>query len=274
MAKDSDAEKVRRTQLPRPFPLRTRFPQGRIGFPIKDEVPVFPLCPQMSSLSLNYLCIVYRRGTQVYMVQIYFGGYLWIILMFSLAQLLVTLSLIFASSNAASPPLPSVLGRNNLVGGSPAGNLYAAPAVGPVTITVTQTTTFDRSVIITDTAYNSVPVTITDFALWTSTLPTRVVVRTPVDDDVAIQTRQVARPATVTVLDQVSNIRVVTDVSVEHFTITHSYYNIMQSTYTRTTTQAITISSTLVRTNVKTDTRTETDFRTVYNTVYVQGSYQ
>lgn len=56
-----------------------------------------------------------------------------------------------------------------------AGNLYAAPAVGPVTITVTQTTTIDRSVVITDTAYNSVPVTITDFALWTSTLPTRVV---------------------------------------------------------------------------------------------------
>ncbi|ROT79990.1 hypothetical protein C7M84_001261 [Penaeus vannamei] len=182
--------------------------------------------------------------------------------MFSLAQLLVTLSLVFASSNAASPPLPSVLGRNNLVGGSPAGNLYAAPAVGPVTITVTQ----DRFGLRPPTPRLT---TNTAFVYFEG-----VVVRTPVDDDVAIQTRQVARPATVTVLDQVSNIRVVTDVSVEHFTITHSYYNIMQSTYTRTTTQAITISSTLVRTNVKTDTRTETDFRTVYNTVYVQGSYQ
>ncbi|XP_037794034.1 uncharacterized protein LOC119589506 [Penaeus monodon] len=196
--------------------------------------------------------------------------------MLSLTQFLVTLSLISASVHAASPPL-SVLGRNNRVGsasGSAAGNLYAAPAVQPVTITVTQTTTIDRSVVITDTAYNRVPVTITDFVLWTSTLPSRVVVQTPVDDDVAIQTREVSKPTTTTVVDHVSNIRVVTDVSVEHFTITHSYYNIMQSTYTRTSTQAITISSTLVRTNVKTDTRTETDFRTVYNTVFVQGSYQ
>ncbi|ROT65890.1 hypothetical protein C7M84_016125 [Penaeus vannamei] len=100
------------------------------------------------------------------------------------------------------------------------------------------------------------------------------VVQTPVDDDVAIQTKLVSKPTTVTVVDNVSNFRVVTDVSVEHFTITHSYYDIMQSTYTRTTTQAITLSSTLVRTNIMTDTQTSTAFRTAYNTVYVQGSYQ
>ncbi|XP_042872709.1 uncharacterized protein LOC122253561 [Penaeus japonicus] len=193
--------------------------------------------------------------------------------MFPATQLVVTFSLIIASS-VASPSSPlSVLGLNFRTGGSGTGNLYAAPAVQAFTVTVTQTTTVDRSVVITDTAYNSVPVTITDFAVWTSTLPSRVVVQTPVDDQVAIQTRFVAKPTTLTVTDAVSNIRVVTDVSVEHYTITHSYYNIMQATYTRTATQAITFSSTLVRTNIRTDTRTETDFRTVYNTVYVQGSY-
>lgn len=74
-----------------------------------------------------------------------------------------------------SSPTFQVLGLNFRTGGSGTGNLYAAPAVQAFTVTVTQTTTVDRSVVITDTAYNSVPVTITDFAVWTSTLPSRVV---------------------------------------------------------------------------------------------------
>ncbi|XP_027227566.1 uncharacterized protein [Penaeus vannamei] len=192
--------------------------------------------------------------------------------MFPVTQILAISTLVLATVLASPPIVP--LNRPRTPSQPAAGNLYAAPAVGPVTITVTQTTTIDRSVVITDTAYNSVPVTITDFALWTSTQPSRVVVQTPVDDDVAIQTKLVSKPTTVTVVDNVSNFRVVTDVSVEHFTITHSYYDIMQSTYTRTTTQAITLSSTLVRTNIMTDTQTSTAFRTAYNTVYVQGSYQ
>ncbi|XP_037794033.1 uncharacterized protein LOC119589505 [Penaeus monodon] len=193
--------------------------------------------------------------------------------MFPVTQILVISTLVLASVLASPPPLIPV-NRPATASSSGAGNLYAAPAVRPLTITVTQTTTIDRSVVITDTAYNSVPVTITDFSLWTSTLPSRVVVQTPVDDDVAIQTKLVSKPTTITVADNVSNIKVVTDVSVEHYTITHSYYNIMQSTYTRTTTQAITISSTLVRTNIRTDTQTSTAFRTAYNTIFVQGSYQ
>ncbi|XP_047482596.1 uncharacterized protein LOC125034719 [Penaeus chinensis] len=193
--------------------------------------------------------------------------------MFPVTQILVISTLVLASVLASPPPLVPV-NRVPTASASGAGNLYAAPAVRPLTITVTQTTTIDRSVVITDTAYNSVPVTITDFSLWTSTLPSRVVVQTPVDDDVAIQTKLVSKPTTITVVDNVSNIKVVTDVSVEHYTITHSYYNIMQSTYTRTTTQAITLSSTLVRTNIRTDTQTSTAFRTAYNTVFVQASYQ
>ncbi|XP_063596192.1 uncharacterized protein LOC134773045 [Penaeus indicus] len=194
--------------------------------------------------------------------------------MFPVTQILVISTLVLASVLASPPPPIIPVNRAATASASGAGNLYAAPAVRPLTITVTQTTTIDRSVVITDTAYNSVPVTITDFSLWTSTLPSRVVVQTPVDDDVAIQTKLVSKPTTITVVDNVSNIKVVTDISVEHYTITHSYYNIMQSTYTRTTTQAITLSSTLVRTNIRTDTQTSTAFRTAYNTVYVQGSYQ
>ncbi|XP_042872708.1 uncharacterized protein LOC122253560 [Penaeus japonicus] len=169
---------------------------------------------------------------------------------------------------------------------APAGNLRVVPAGAaaapraqpapnqfnnPITITVTQTTTVDRSVVTTDTAYNSVPVTITDLLVWTSTLPRRVVVQTPVDDHVAVQTRLVERPTTLTVTDAVSNIKVVTDVLVEHYTITHTCYKIMQSTYTRRAVQTLTFSSLLVRTNIKTDVQTRTDYRTVYNTVFVQG---
>ena len=191
-----------------------------------------------------------------------------------MTQFLVTLCLTFALVLASPSPINTGNVRPGGSGGAPSGgNLYAAPAVQPLTITVTQTTTIDRSVVITDTAYNSVPVTITDFSMRTSTVPSRVVVQTPVDDDVAIQTKVVAKPTTLTFTDAVSNFKAVTDVSVEHYTITHSYYNIMQSTYTRTSTQAITFSSTLVRTNIRTDTETKTDLRTVYNTVFVQGSY-
>lgn len=57
------------------------------------------------------------------------------------------------------------------------------------------------------------------------------------DDHVAIQTRVVAKPLTLTVVNTVSNIGVVTDVLVEYYTITHTCYHVMQSTYTRTARQ-------------------------------------
>ncbi|XP_047482597.1 uncharacterized protein LOC125034720 [Penaeus chinensis] len=162
------------------------------------------------------------------------------------------------------PPSPAVV---------PLGNLNAASDPREATITVTETITIDRSVVHTDQAYNVVPVTITDYALWTSTLPRRVAVQTPVDDDVAIQTRLVEKPLTLTVVDTVSDYGIVTDVLVEYYTITHTCYHVMQSTYTRTARQTLAFSAELVRTVVRTSKNTVTDYRTVYNTVFVGGRY-
>nr|XP_027222794.1 uncharacterized protein LOC113814916 [Penaeus vannamei] len=165
-----------------------------------------------------------------------------------------------------APPLPNAF--------APAANLNAGAAQRPETITVTQTATVDRSVVVTDREYNIVPVTITDYALWTSTQPRYAFVQTPVDDHVAIQTRVVAKPLTLTVVNTVSNIGVVTDVLVEYYTITHTCYHVMQSTYTRTARQTIAFSADLVRTVVRTSAHTVTDYRTVYNTVFVGGRYR
>ncbi|XP_063596191.1 uncharacterized protein LOC134773044 [Penaeus indicus] len=168
---------------------------------------------------------------------------------------------------------PKVFGYDPSPAVAPLQNLNVASGPRQGTITVTETTTVDRSVVLTEQAYNVVPVTITDYALWTSTLPRRVVARTPVDDDVAIQTRLVEKPLTLTVVDTVSNYGIVTDVLVDYYTITHTCYHIMQSTYTRTARQTLAFSAELVRTIVRTATQTVTDYRTVYNTVYVGGRY-
>ena len=54
------------------------------------------------------------------------------------------------------------------------------------------------------------------------------------DDDVVVTTVVQTRPTTLTVTDQVSNFVIATDVSVDHYTITHRNYKIMQSTVTNT----------------------------------------
>ncbi|XP_037794035.1 uncharacterized protein LOC119589507 [Penaeus monodon] len=179
--------------------------------------------------------------------------------------LVVSLSTCTPKVLGYAPPPPAI---------APIDNLNAASGPRQGAITVTETTTVDRSVVLTDRAFNIVPVTITDYALWTSTLPRQVVVRTSVNDDVAIQTRLVEKPLTITVVDTVSNYRIVTDVLVEFYTITHTCYHIMQSTYTMTARQTLAFSAEVVRTSIRTNTHTVTDYRTVYNTVFVGGRYR
>ncbi|XP_071534071.1 uncharacterized protein [Panulirus ornatus] len=144
----------------------------------------------------------------------------------------------------------------------------------PVTPTVTKTITIDHFVTATDLAFHSVPVTLTDLVVRTTTLTTARVIRTPVDDRVALQTTVVIRPTSLTVTCSKYYYNVVTEVSVDHVIITHTSYIIDQVTYTTTATQASTYASTMVRTIVHTQRTTVTDYHTITNTVHGQaGAY-
>ncbi|XP_071534089.1 uncharacterized protein, partial [Panulirus ornatus] len=144
----------------------------------------------------------------------------------------------------------------------------------PATPTVTNTITIDHYVTVTDLAFHSVPVTLTDLVVRTTTLTTARVIRTPVDDRVALQTTVVIRPTSLTVTCSKYYYNVVTDVSVDHVIITHTSYIIDQLTYTTTATQASTYASTMVRTIVHTQRTTVTDYHTITNTVHGQaGAY-
>ncbi|XP_069937287.1 mucin-5AC-like [Cherax quadricarinatus] len=142
-----------------------------------------------------------------------------------------------------------------------------------ITPTVTRLVTIDRFVTLTDLAFHSVAVTLTSLTVQTVAAGTRVVVATPVDERIALQTTVVFRPSSVTLTEVKSDFRIVTEVSVDHVTITHTSYIISQSTYTTTATQALTYTSTLVRTNIRTERTTFTDFQTITDTVYFGGSY-
>nr|XP_053629710.1 uncharacterized protein LOC128686700 [Cherax quadricarinatus] len=139
--------------------------------------------------------------------------------------------------------------------------------------TITQVVTIDRFVTLTDTAFNSVAVTLTSLIVQTVTTGTTLVLSTPINDRIALQTSVVLRPSSVTLTEVKSDFRIATEVSIDHVTITHTSYIIKQFTYTTTATQILTYTSTLVRTNVNTERSTITDYLTVTDTVYVQRGY-
>ncbi|XP_071522357.1 uncharacterized protein, partial [Panulirus ornatus] len=141
------------------------------------------------------------------------------------------------------------------------------------TATVTKTVTRDLFVTLTDTALNTIAVTLTDFTVRTSIVQKVQVARTPVDDKVSLRTQVVHRPRTLTVTNYRSYFRIETDVPVTTVTITHSSYNIKQSTYTTTVTQAITYTSTKVQTVVHTLRQDSTAYHTLTNTVLLTGHY-
>ncbi|XP_042209432.1 dirigent protein 10-like [Homarus americanus] len=164
------------------------------------------------------------------------------------------------------------------VGGGPAfgsgvGSGQVRRVEASITPTVTQTVTVDRFVTLTDLAFHSVAVTLTDLRVQTITVGTHAVVQTPVDDRVALQTTVVVRPTSVTVTCVKSDFRLVTEVAVDHVTITHTSYVIRQTTVTTLVTQTLTYTSTLVRTIINTQRTTFTDFHTITDTVFVPAVY-
>ncbi|XP_071534062.1 uncharacterized protein [Panulirus ornatus] len=141
----------------------------------------------------------------------------------------------------------------------------------PATPTVTNTVTIDRFVTVTDLAFHSVPVTLTDLVLRTTTVTSRQPIITPVDDRIALQTSVIIRPTSLTVTCTKHDYIIKTEVAVDYVTITHTSYIIRQTTYTTTVTQASTYASTMVRTIVHTQRTTVTDYHTVTNAVHGQA---
>ncbi|XP_071534063.1 uncharacterized protein [Panulirus ornatus] len=141
----------------------------------------------------------------------------------------------------------------------------------PATPTVTNTVTIDRFVTATDLAFHSVPVTLTDLVLRTTTVTSRQPIITPVDDRIALQTSVVIRPTSLTVTCTKHDYIIKTEVAVDYVTITHTSYIIRQTTYTTTVTQASTYAATMVRTIIHTQRTTVTDYHTVTNAVYGQA---
>nr|XP_053656551.1 uncharacterized protein LOC128705378 [Cherax quadricarinatus] len=139
--------------------------------------------------------------------------------------------------------------------------------------TVTSIVTIDRFVTFTDTAFNSVAVTLTSLVVQTVATGTRLVLSTPINDRIALQTSVVLRPSSVTLTEVKSDFRIATEVSIDRVTITHTSYVIKQFTYTTTATRIQTYTSTLVRTNVNTERNTITNYLTVTDTIYIQRGY-
>ncbi|XP_066940225.1 uncharacterized protein [Macrobrachium rosenbergii] len=149
--------------------------------------------------------------------------------------------------------------------------LNLAQIVDQLTITITQTTTIDRFVTVTDTILNSVPITLTGFKVNTVTLTTVGVRQTDVDDLIQIATTVVERPVTEVVTTAKSNFVYVTVVSSDLYTITHNAYLISQTTHTTVVTETITMASPVIRTTILTSVQISTEIHTVVNTIYVPG---
>ncbi|XP_050693847.1 uncharacterized protein LOC126984269 isoform X3 [Eriocheir sinensis] len=143
----------------------------------------------------------------------------------------------------------------------------------PITPTVTQTSTIDSFVTLTDLVLHSVPVTQTHFTLLTTTQLTRVVVPTPVNDLMDLETTVIASPMFVTITETYSHFRVVVRTSINYVTLTHTSYAITHVPYTITATQTVRVTSPMVKTVIQTSVHGVTDYRTVAHTVYVHGGY-
>ncbi|KAL7637651.1 UNVERIFIED_CONTAM: hypothetical protein RMT77_012396 [Armadillidium vulgare] len=132
-------------------------------------------------------------------------------------------------------------------------------------LTVTVSETRDIFETRTNKFYNSVPILVTDFRKTTVTLPTREVVRTPVDDMVIVRTQAISQfPATETVTDVFSMHRLHTEVSTDAFTVTHLDQNVLQTTITSLVVKTFTFRPTIVRTVIDTELvrTTETEYYT------------
>ncbi|XP_050693845.1 uncharacterized protein LOC126984269 isoform X1 [Eriocheir sinensis] len=143
----------------------------------------------------------------------------------------------------------------------------------PITPTVTQTSTIDSFQTLTDLVLHSVPVTQTHFTLLTTTQLTRVVVPTPVNDLMDLETTVIASPMFVTITETYSHFRVVVRTSINYVTLTHTSYAITHVPYTITATQTVRVTSPMVKTVIQTSVHGVTDYRTVAHTVYVHGGY-
>lgn len=164
-------------------------------------------------------------------------------------------------------------GAGILAGGRTGTSSQVSRVQALITPTVTRVITVDRFITLTDQAFHSVAVTLTHLSVQTITTTTRSIVQTPVDDRVALQSTLIHRPTSLTVTCTKSYFSIVTDVSIDHVTITHTSYIISQVTYTTTVAQALTLTSTLVRTIVNTERNTVTAYQTITDTVLVAGGY-
>ncbi|XP_071534060.1 uncharacterized protein [Panulirus ornatus] len=176
----------------------------------------------------------------------------------------------FGTGPAVTGGLAGVLGGN--IGTSPVGQVNRI-LEAPITPTVTQTITIDRFVTLTDTAFHSVPVTLTDLSVRTVLATTQQVLHTPTNDLVSLERTVVVRPTSVTVTATDTDYRYVTETSVDHVIITHTSYRIKQVTYTTTATRASTHTSTFVRTIVRTQRTTLTEYLTITDAAYAPKPY-
>ncbi|RXG55579.1 hypothetical protein Avbf_15865 [Armadillidium vulgare] len=144
-------------------------------------------------------------------------------------------------------------------------DLQGTHTIGGEDLTVTVSKTQDVFETFTNKFYNSVPILVTEFSKATVTLPTREVVRTPVDDMVRVQTQQITHfPVTETVTDIFSQHRLHTEISTDAFTVTNVDQNILQTTITSLVVKTFTFRPTIVRTVIDTELvrTTETEYST------------
>ncbi|KAK4300741.1 hypothetical protein Pmani_027078 [Petrolisthes manimaculis] len=180
----------------------------------------------------------------------------------------------FVTSGVSTPTLVSPVGSGVGVVGvvTPVEGVTRVRGVGePVSVTVTSTV--DQFVTLTDTAFNSIPVTVTNMQVTTNTAATRRVLVTAVDNLVAVQTSVVLRPARVTITEVKTDFSLVKALSVTHVTLTHSAYVIHHRVFTTTATETVVATSTLVVTSIHTSRTTFTAQRTITDTVLVAPGY-
>merc|ERR1739845_129136 len=198
------------------------------------------------------------------------------------ACLAAVVSSVYGDSGLGSNGGPSgfvrsggISGSDGFAGAGGFAGAFGGRAGGPDTIVVTQTRTIDQIETRVSTAFNTLPVTLTDFVLQTVTSQTYQVIRTPGNDDVRISTVAVVQPVVEEVTDVWRNYVLNTRFAEQIVDVLHEEQDVHFATVTRTVQEEIVVTEQVVQTQVVTDYNQVTDYRyvTPYESVPAYGGY-